>query len=228
MIDTRESLETPEHIDLQLTIAGPQARILAFSLDQIIKFVVMSILVYVLTFADQVGNAIYLILYFFMEWFYPVLFEVLNKGQTPGKSALNIKVINDNGTPIGWSPSIIRNLLRVADFLPMGYLLGLGIMASNSHFKRLGDYAASTLVVYQPQTTRKPQAPSQHGDSLPPPKALTEDEQRAFLNFSERLDQLSEPRREEIVTHIAPLLESQGKDAVTKVVKIANWLKGIR
>ena len=64
---------------------------------------------------------------FLLEWFYPVFFEVYRNGATPGKQALNLAVVQDDGIPVGWSASMVRNLLRTADLLP--FLYGCGLLS---------------------------------------------------------------------------------------------------
>jgi hypothetical protein len=88
-------------------------------------------------------------------WGYFLLFEWLWKGQTPGKRLLGIRVIRLNGTAVTFDESAVRNLLRLADALPLPIPLpifpgGLGfvIAASNRASRRLGDLAAGTLVVH--------------------------------------------------------------------------------
>ena len=69
------------------------------------------------------------------------------RGQTPGKKVLGISVINDDLSPVTLGTSMVRNLLRTVDFLPLFYLAGLVCMLSNQRFQRLGDLAAGTLVI---------------------------------------------------------------------------------
>lgn len=60
-----------------------------------------------------------------------------------------IRVIEQNGQPIGWSASLFRNLLRYADnFL----VVGMVVMLIDNKERRLGDLAAGTLVIRE----RKP------------------------------------------------------------------------
>ena len=122
MIDTTIHLETPEGIDLVISPAGPIARGLAMSIDFMIRQTASMAVLIGLSFAGQAGIGIYFILLFLSEWFYPVFFEVLGHGQTPGKRALGLRVIHRDGTPIGWSTSIVRNLLLIVDFLPLFYI----------------------------------------------------------------------------------------------------------
>ena len=90
-----------------------------------------------------------LILFFALEWLYPVAFELSRWGATPGKRVMGLKVVMDSGLPITPAASFTRNLLRVADFLPMLYGFALASMLIRKDFKRLGDIAAATLVVYR-------------------------------------------------------------------------------
>ncbi len=97
----------------------------------------------------------YLIVAFLLEWLYPVAFELTRWGATPGKRALGLKVVMDNGLPVTPAASLTRNLLRVADFLPFLYGFATVCLLTRRDFKRLGDLAAATLVVYQPPEVRK-------------------------------------------------------------------------
>ena len=117
-IDTVYDVETPEAIDLTANLAGPLARTLAYSIDLCIRTGVSTVAIIILAFMNEAGWGVFLIVSFLLEWFYPVLFEVLRQGQTPGKKWLGLAVVNDDLTPITWSSSIIRNLLRAVDILP--------------------------------------------------------------------------------------------------------------
>ncbi len=225
-LDTYQVLETPESIDLELHLAGPIARAMAFSIDLGIRLLIQFVLFIVLWLADDVGTALWLIGMFLMEWFYPVFFEVLFDGQTPGKKSLGIKVIHDNGTPVGWSASIVRNLLRVVDFLPIAYIVGLISMSISEGFKRLGDLAAGTVVVYNStsQTTRKVESDR----PAPPPIPLSITEQQALLNFSERQDSFSKDRQHELANHLSDVLGTTDDQAVQRINQISRWLMGAR
>ena len=101
------------------------------------------------------GQGLMLLGFFLLEWFYPVFFE-LRSGATPGKRAMGLRVVHDDGTPVGAVASVIRNLLRVADFLPLFYAAGLVSCLVDRDFRRLGDLAAGTLVVHS-EPPLKPQ-----------------------------------------------------------------------
>src|SRR6185295_16576709 len=133
--------------------------------------------------ASRLGTAgwgVVLIVAFFVEWLLPAWFETAWGGQTPGKRLFRLAVLNDDGTPVRWPAAITRNLLRAADFLPFLYGVGLVSMLMNRDFKRLGDLAAGTVVVYQPEKAEaNKNIPA--AAAIAPPVPLTLEEQRAVL-----------------------------------------------
>lgn len=183
-LDTRYQIETPEGIDLPLRPAGLVPRVLAFAFDLGVRGVIMGVLLVPLALLGNVGIGLGALLLFLISWWYMVLFEVLNQGCSPGKQVMGLRVVQDDGTPIGWSASLIRNLLRFVDMLPFGYCLGAISCLQHPHFKRLGDLAAGTLVIYREQPLVRPQIPQ--ATALRLPFALDLSEQRAILGFAER------------------------------------------
>ena len=147
---------------------------------------------FVLSLLGKFGWGLLLVGLFLIEWFYPVLFEVYRHGATPGKRAMGLCVVNDDGTPVNWSASMIRNLLRFVDFLPFLYGFGLVSILLTRDFKRLGDIAAGTRVV-DPET-RKQAVTVPVLQAQPPQFPLTLEEQRAVINFAERSHELSPAR----------------------------------
>jgi len=224
MLDTSRTFETPEGIDLGLSVAGPVVRAQAWLIDFLIRAAIYVVLGIILNLMGDFGTGIWLIVIFITEWFYPVLFEMLKSGATPGKKRMRIRVINDNGTPVHWSASILRNLLRVVDFMPFFYCFGLCSILISRDFKRLGDLAASTLVVYTEPDTSQPVIPNK--EPLAPKQALRLEEQRAILEFSERSTQLSSERCAELAEILEPLTEMQGEASVVQLHRYANWLQG--
>ncbi|ALP52597.1 hypothetical protein Tel_05230 [Candidatus Tenderia electrophaga] len=224
MLDTACSIETPEGIDLALRPAGPVPRILAYGIDLVIRWAIMFVIAMLMGFAGQLGMGMMMILYFLLEWFYPVCFERFRDGVTPGKKSMDLRVVNDDGTPVGWDGAIVRNLLRAADFLPFFYVVGLVSMVTSRHFRRLGDLAAGTLVVHNAGI--KPPAPVDETGTRPAPVPLSDDEQRALLDFSESRNRLSPQRQAELADILTPLTGKSGKAGVLEVMRIANGLKG--
>src|SRR5690606_35096512 len=109
-----------------------------------IRGAILLVLALGLGMLGKFGLGIGALLLFLVQWWYMVLFEVLNQGRTPGKQWLGLRVIHDDGTPIGWAASLTRNLLRFVDLLPFGYFLGALCCLSHPSFKRLGDLAAGS------------------------------------------------------------------------------------
>ncbi|WP_371364983.1 RDD family protein [Pseudomonas sp. QL9] len=223
-LDTRYQVETPEGIDLLLRPAGPVARGLAYLIDLGIRVLMMLAMFILLAFLGQLGTGLGLLLTFLVTWWYMVLFEVLNQGRSPGKQVMGLRVVHDDGTPVGWSASLLRNLLRFADILPFGYTLGLLACLSNPAFKRLGDLAAGTLVIYRDPLPGKPALPQVPAQLPPCPLSLAE--QRAFTGFAERSAGLSAARREELAGILAEPLNVPAAQAEARIQGIASGLLG--
>lgn len=94
-------------------------------------------------------DAIFTFIFFCLYWGYYALFEIFWKGQTPGKRWAGIRVIKDSGRPIHAFEAIARNLVRIVDWFPGFYAVGVATMFLNSKHRRLGDYVAGTLVVHE-------------------------------------------------------------------------------
>jgi uncharacterized RDD family membrane protein YckC len=223
-LDTRYQVETPEGIDLPLRPAGLMVRALAFAIDLGLRGLIVGLLFIVLAFLGKLGAGLGSILLFVVSWWYMVLFEVLNQGRSPGKQWMGLRVVQDDGTPIGWSASLLRNLLRFVDMLPFGYFLGAISCLQHPTFKRLGDLAAGTLVIYREQPLARPQLPAVQPRR--PAFALTLTEQRAILGFAERQGELSAARVKELAAILSHPLQVSAPGAVDELNGIARGLLG--
>ncbi|SDW25360.1 Uncharacterized membrane protein YckC, RDD family [Pseudomonas syringae] len=223
-LDTRIEIETPEGIDMLLRPAGLVSRSLAFGIDLAIRAGVIGILFMLLQLFDKLGMGLAAIAIFLVNWWYMVLFEVLNQGRTPGKRMLGLRVVHDDGTPVDWSSSVIRNLLRFVDMLPLGYSLGAISCLNHPLFKRLGDLAAGTLVIYSDRPALRPVVPP--AEPFIVPFALRLDEQRAVLSLAERQGELSSARTQELAAILAEPLRIPADQAVLHVNGIARSLLG--
>lgn len=226
MIDSFRAIETPEGVSLTLAIAGLIPRILAWTIDFIIRLVLFATFAAIFSFFGTVGTALNLIIIFLLEWLYPVYFEVLHQGATPGKKRLQLTVVNDNGTPVSFAASTIRNLLRTIDFLPFLYGFGIVSILFNAHFKRLGDLAAGTLVIYKNTPLGAKNIPARK--PMAPIFGLSLDEQRAMIEFAERAPHLTEERKKELADILTPLLEEKHNSRTEQIYAYANWLLGKR
>jgi len=230
VLDAAVTSETPEGIMIELRPAGMAVRCYAYLLDLFIRFMIVSIASAVLIPTMQgVGVGIVLVLFFAMEWFYPVMFELSRWGATPGKRTFGLKTVMDNGLPITPAASITRNLLRTADFIPAMFGFGIVSMLLRRDFKRLGDIAAATLVVYEPKVAGKPKpldvAP------IAPAFLLKPEDQAALMAFSARVSKLTYERQDELAAIAAPIAgcPSIPDPTVTrKVLGVAQWLLGKR
>lgn len=197
-LDTTLLAETPEGIGIQLRPAGAVPRALAYALDWFIRFIVFSVVATVLGGVKGVGVGIMLIIYFGFEWLYPIVFELLPGAATPGKRVLGLQVMMDTGLPVTPSAAVTRNLLRVADFMPVAYAFGLIAMLLRSDFKRLGDIVAGTLVVHAEQARLAGALPE--AQPLAPRVALTRAQQVAILRLAGRSRRLTSERVDELAT----------------------------
>jgi uncharacterized RDD family membrane protein YckC len=167
--DDQLQIETPEQIALELPLAGIGSRFLGLVIDTLIQFLLYIIGAFAVGFSAALAGAVgigrYLrwipvswapaiaILFMFsVYWGYFAFFEIIWKGQTPGKRLAKIRVIKESGRPINAYEAIARNLLRAIDGLPGMYGVGIVCMMLNSQNRRLGDYVAGTVVVHDKRT----------------------------------------------------------------------------
>src|SRR5260221_5935243 len=120
------SIDTPEGVPLELTLAGVGSRFLAALVDSAIKAVTI-ILIYVLAGVanSSVAVGVAILLIFLVFFGYDVLFETKASGRTPGKRVTGLRVVRRGGGPVGFRTSAVRNLLRLVDILPGSYLVGI-------------------------------------------------------------------------------------------------------
>lgn len=222
-LDTTYTVNTPEGIALELSPAGPAPRLLAWLVDLLLRGLVSVLLFVALAFLGKMGIGIALILTFLLEWFYPVYFELRHQGQTPGKKMLDIYVAQADASPITFSASLVRNLLRVVDFLPFLYGFGFASMLLNRRFQRLGDLAANTVVLHKIH----PNGYSTALDvaAIRPAVTLTLPEQQAIMLFAQRSHTLTPARLDELAQMTDTLIAKQPKP--TQYLQgIAHWLTG--
>ena len=224
LLDSVNTVQTPEGVDIHLKVAGIWPRSVAWIIDLLIRGALYALLAVLAGQLGDFGTGLMLIGFFLMEWFYPVLFEVLNRGMTPGKKHLNIQVLNSDGTPVGWSSSLLRNILRTVDFLPFFYGAGFISMLMNDRFQRLGDLAADTIVVYYNNSSALTSIPEKPASK--PAFDLNLKEQQAIIRYAERSRQLSDARLNELAEILDPLDVPEHNMSKDKLLGIANGLAG--
>lgn len=230
-LDTVVTAETPEGILLELRPAGLSARFYAFLIDALIRLGVTYSLFFVVTIAQMggLGYAILLIAMFLLEWFYPVFFELSRTGSTPGKRVYGLRVVMDNGLPVTPGASITRNLLRVADFLPAMFGFAIVSILLRKDCKRLGDIAASTLVVHDVRAA--PKIELQQVEPIAPARPLSPADQSAVIALAARAPTLTAERLDELAALAAPVSGDEGRsgpEVTRRVLGVAMWLLGRR
>ena len=229
MLDSVVSAETPEGILLELRPAGMSARFCAFVIDWLIRFAILYGAAFVAGILGGLGFAFWLILFFVLEWFYPVVFELRRAGATPGKRAMGLKVVMDNGLPVTPAASMTRNLLRVADLLPLGYGAAIVSMLVRADGKRLGDLAAATVVVHQPRPA--PKATLEMVTPIAPVRALSQRDQSAVIALAARAPTLTLERLDELAL-LAASVQGEAREpqeqVTRRVLGVAQWLLGRR
>src|SRR5262245_57781100 len=229
VLDTVVAAETPEGIVLELRPAGLSARFYAFLLDWLIRIVIAYAAAFASVFMGGLGVGFWLVFYFLLEWFYPVAFELGRSGATPGKSIVGIKVVMDNGLPITPAASFTRNLLRVADFLPLLFGAGIVSMLLRQDSKRLGDLAAATIVVHQPQ--RPPKVRLDNVAPVTPIVPLAPRDQAAIVALAARAPTLTGERLDELAALAAAVSGDGGRagpNVTRRVLGVAQWAMGKR
>ncbi|WP_315385408.1 RDD family protein [uncultured Stenotrophomonas sp.] len=225
MLDTYREVITPEGVPLHLPAAGPVPRALAWAVDFVIRVAALMLLSIPLTVLGEFGQGLYLGLMFLLMWAYTIVQEAL-WGRTVGKRVLGLRVVAQDGAPIGWMAAITRNLLRTVDMLPFAYALGLLSSLFDRNGRRLGDLVAGTVVVHD---SARPLSGSVAIDTvLAPPQPLQPAEQAAIIAFAERAPRLSGPRQQELAAVAAPISGGQGQVGVLRLYAMANWLLGRR
>ncbi|TWT22478.1 RDD family protein [Luteimonas marina] len=226
MLDTVREIHTPEGVALRLPAAGPVPRAFAWLIDLSIRFALVLVASMFLGFLGRVGIGVYLVFLFLVVWAYPVAFEAMWDGQTPGKRAMRLRVLAADGAPIGWMAAFVRNLMRTVDMLPFGYAFGLSSSLIDPWGRRLGDIVARTMVVHAPRVR---EAAGAHVNAIhAPPVPLLPGEQAAVIAFAERAGTLTPQRQQELAGIAEPLTGAQGDAGVVRLFGVANWLTGRR
>jgi len=176
------TIETPEQTSLDFTVAGIGSRFLALAFDILIQIAIgivagiagsfaVSGIAIIAPKAAMWSVAIMVLFYFLLYFGYFAIFEIVWNGQTPGKRKAGIRVIKDSGRPLTPAESIGRNLMRIVDWLPFMYAIGLACAFFTKGNKRLGDLVVGALVVREASLTDL--KPVSQAASAPPPQLLT-------------------------------------------------------
>jgi uncharacterized RDD family membrane protein YckC len=231
--DTSLRVQTPEGIEYALYPAGLPVRLCAAAIDQLFLGLILIAfaLIYGLVLGKMLGFWFIMLARFVLDWFYHVFWELLFRGQSPGKKFLGLRVVCSDGSPVDPGSSLLRNLIRFIDsFLGLYAISFLSITASKG-FRRLGDWAADTLVIH----TWQSQAPERRetmswlaGIAPVAPPPLSYEEKQGILMFARRFPVLGSARAGEIAGPLAAVLQKTGTGAATaEPMASAEYLLGI-
>jgi len=207
--EDRISIATPESVSLELSLAGLGSRFIASVLDLLVKAVAIGLLalaLYLLGAGDSLGAAALSVLGFAIYFGYDVAFEVLGGGRTPGKRVNGLRVMADDGTPEGLRQSMIRNVVRVLEGPATLYMPAVISILASARNQRLGDHAASTLVVRERHASDRLTPASGSPVTIPDhfdASAVTRDEVATVRRFLERRHALERDARAGLARQLA-------------------------
>lgn len=220
--EDRISIATPEGVSLELSLAGLGSRFIASFLDVLVKALAIGLLalaIYLLGAGNSLGAAALSVLGFAIYFGYDVAFEVLGGGRTPGKRANGLRVMADDGTPEGLRQSMIRNVVRVLEGPATLYMPAVISILASARNQRLGDHAASTLVVRERHVLDR--APAGGGPVTIPDhfdaSAVTRDEVATVRRFLERRHALEHGARAGLARQLADNLRPKVTGASQQV-----------
>ncbi|TMD36924.1 MAG: RDD family protein [Chloroflexi bacterium] len=233
--DTDLVVATPERVSFGYQVAGLGTRAIA----QILDLLILAGVLLGLTFAaiaigqaglDVVAYLLALLGGFVVVFGYFWASEAFWSGQTVGKKVFRLRAVGDRGEPMTFMQAGIRNVVRIVDFLPYGYGVGLVVLFVNGKGKRLGDLAAGTIVVKDsdyiglwqlaggqaaPPSTPPPPSGAPPAPALPfapatPAEVILrrlDPELRRFItSYARRRPELSVPMRAQLAGQVQPSL----------------------
>lgn len=231
-LDTTTTVDTPERVRFSHRLAGPGVRGVAWLLDVVLQAAVITAVVVALLVTSVVsgldlgvGVGGIMLAFFVVTWFYAAIFEVVWSGQTPGKRALQLRVVRLDGSAIGAREATLRNLMRGVDGLPLAYGIGVLVAAFDPRLRRIGDWVAGTMVVVEQRTTLldavaiEPPVTEGERQSLPIRVTLRPEERRAIEALLRRSKRLSPGRVEELAALLGPRV------AAREGVTAETWLR---
>ncbi|MBV8374175.1 MAG: RDD family protein [Candidatus Eremiobacteraeota bacterium] len=215
-MDRSVDVRTPESIALRYELAGLGSRFLALVIDQAVQLVLIALIVVGLlstglgvtvagartAAAIELALTVFLIFAIFFGYF--VYFETAWNGQTPGKRALGIRVVRDGGYPLDFGAALVRNIVRLGEIGLGYYAISAVSMLLSKENKRLGDFAAGTIVVREGELSYAPRSSgAQAQPDYAPTLYLSGSERAVIKRFLERRDTLEAQKRSELARRLA-------------------------
>lgn len=158
-LDATHTVLTPEYVEFNFVVAGLLSRLLALIIDTVVANLISSILLLLVMLVAamlatvigsqglELGLALYFVTSFLVQYGYMLVLEAVWSGQTVGKRVMGLRVVQDTGVRVTMQHSLLRNLVRLVDNLPIFYLVGGVVALFSENHQRLGDILAGTIVV---------------------------------------------------------------------------------
>lgn len=148
-------VRTPEGVSFSFRLASPVLRMCAWLVDAMVVSAAWSTVSTVLGLigfmSQDLARMVMIIGYFVVSHGYRIWMEYDYRGQTLGKKLFRLRVVDTQGHTLTFAQVAMRNLLRIVDALPALYLVGGTTALFSGKSQRLGDFAAGTLVIWQPR-----------------------------------------------------------------------------
>ncbi len=233
--DERVSLHVPDQVEISYELAGIGSRFLAAVIDTCIVAAALGLVSFMVWVVrgyltgepgvSLITSIIVLAAYVLVYIGYHIFFELTAEGKPPGKSMTGLRVISVDGASVASEQSAVRNILRLADVLPISYAAGLISILVTSRNQRLGDLAAGTMVVKErlDQAAGVPQPPEPEPlPDLPPEvgadvlrlvtagaRTISREEEQTIRRFLERRFDLAPPARRRLASRLADTIRQR-------------------
>jgi len=222
-MDRNLDVRTPESVALTYQLAGLGSRFLAVAIDLLLQLAILLTLFGGLLLAasriepaakhvvasgsekivEAIAIALLVAVVFAIFFGYFIVFETFWNGQTPGKKAIGIRVVRDGGYPVDFGAALVRNLIRVGEMAIGSYVLSAVSMLLSAENKRLGDFAAGTIVV-RDERLALPEIPANEAEPVYSATRYLSGEERSLIKrFLDRRDELAPERRSELAAQLA-------------------------
>lgn len=141
-------ITTTQNVTIEYELATVIDRAISTIIDSAIILIGSLILfLFLLLLTSDPGVIKYLYIMAPASFFYHLLFETLNHGQTPGKKIMKIRVVKINGERPIFFDFLMRTVFRIVDITATFATLAFVTISSSEKGQRLGDFFAETTVV---------------------------------------------------------------------------------
>ncbi len=228
-LDATHTVLTPEYVEFNFVLAGLMSRFLALLIDTVLSLLIATLGMVAVTLFSMVvrtagseavsglGVASQFVIWFLVDWGYMVLLESVWSGQTVGKKVMGLRVIQETGVRVGLTQSLLRNLVRPLDKLPLFYFVGGCFALLSGTQQRLGDLLAGTIVVRErrlklPARLERPEGDVTllaDSDFQARVSKLTQEEEALFFSAALRREEMGLEARLNLFSALARRLEEQ-------------------